>query len=748
MSSILQSPPPDASSTKRGVVNTIAQTFAGLKTFVAGISLGGLLTLTKASSSNRLRLSHGIEWPDGSTTDVAGITGSGGANQITMWNSAGTSLVSDPYITVNSGIIRWTDVSETQKVRLGTYSGVGYVDNGYGFGVGVGEWMTTFAADSRTGLTPHKGWVFGRGGTDYGLVIRGDTNTVGIGGIHPAAGYTLDVNGKIRSRSGGVEFPDGTLQATAAASLYTREIELLRSVPGNNGDTIYLGSFAHTNGAGSFWIQIVFQAGGISVSKNYSFNYQYDGTANAWSLIRPVSATGPFSGHDFDLDISHPLPHQARLRIRNIGGGDGRSGDARVSIRWVTSAPSTSDTFTDESTIEFGQATPATVFSGGPQTANGSGATSRMPYWSSASNLTYASSILADGGGLRFGIDGSSSIGWIGFGINGSNAALKIGDLGLNGFGFSAPAGIFYSDNFSTGHLGWGFIDGGSGHQLFIIRADSQSVGVGLHPAAGYKLDVDGKIRSRSGGVELPDGKVLASAADVASAVRSLPWLGGLESERARVVYWPGPGGLPGGGVISQGGDPGFTGATSITADANGRKRAGWKITSAATSGVTAYVYTTNPLTSWELQTDWSGMVRGPDVLTSVRWFSGMTFDNIGMVVSDTPAASGRAVSYIGFRFSSVASGGFLECGFGNGTADTWVSTGIALTANRVMALAVKFVAGQIKFYVDGVVVASPSMTNAPTTRTNIDLYGGCAISPLSNAARAMEWYGFAFDVQ
>jgi hypothetical protein len=377
----------------------------------------------------------------------------------------------------------------------------------------------------------------------------------------------------------------------------------------------------------------------------------------------------------------------------------------------------------------------------------GAGSASRMPYWNSASNLTYASSIKADNSGLRFGIDGSSNVGWIGFGINGSNAALKIGDLGLNGFGFSGPAGILYSDNFNTGHLGWGFIDGGSGHQLLIVRADSQSVGVGLHPGAGYKLDVDGKIKSRSGGFELPDGKVLTGATDIASAVRSLPWLGGLESERARVVYWPGPAGLPGGGVISQGGDPGFSGATSITADANGRKRAGWKITSAATSGVKAYVYTTNPLTSWELQTDWAGMVRGPDVLTNVRWWTGMTFDQIGMVASDTPAAT-AAASYIGFRFSSVASGGFLECGFGNGTADTWVSTGITLAANRVMALAVKFVGGQIKFYVDGVLVASPSMTNAPITRTNIDLYGGCAISPLSNAARAMEWYGFAFEMQ
>jgi hypothetical protein len=75
MTTPIPSPPPDATSTKRGVVNTIAQTFAGLKTFVAGVGLGGLLTLTKATSSNRLKLSHGIEFPAGGIQDIPGITG-------------------------------------------------------------------------------------------------------------------------------------------------------------------------------------------------------------------------------------------------------------------------------------------------------------------------------------------------------------------------------------------------------------------------------------------------------------------------------------------------------------------------------------------------------------------------------------------------------------------------------------------------------------------------------------------------
>ena len=52
-------------------------------------------------------------------------------------------------------------------------------------------------------------------GTDTLMIIKADT-TVGIGTVNP--GEKLSVQGIIESLIGGIKFPDGTIQTTAASS--------------------------------------------------------------------------------------------------------------------------------------------------------------------------------------------------------------------------------------------------------------------------------------------------------------------------------------------------------------------------------------------------------------------------------------------------------------------------------------------------------------------------------------------------
>lgn len=94
-----------------------------------------------------------------------------------------------------------------------------------------------------------------------------------------------------------------------------------------------------------------------------------------------------------------------------------------------------------------------------------------------------------------------------------NDANTIIGRIG-NGYGFSGPAMVFYKA--SAAGAGWAFVSNtGAGTKALSITADAGQVGVGdIIPASGKKLDVDGLIRSRSGGIEFPDGTIQSSAAN------------------------------------------------------------------------------------------------------------------------------------------------------------------------------------------------------------------------------------------
>lgn len=97
------SPPPDASGTARGLVNLVAQTFAGVKTFTsaliasAGIQLGSLWN-TNGTGASDVCLKVGTNLPDVSVNPTAQlwalVTGIGGTEVTRAWytKSAGTQF--------------------------------------------------------------------------------------------------------------------------------------------------------------------------------------------------------------------------------------------------------------------------------------------------------------------------------------------------------------------------------------------------------------------------------------------------------------------------------------------------------------------------------------------------------------------------------------------------------------------------------------------------------------------------------
>jgi hypothetical protein len=102
MGSPIPSPPPDASATQRGLISTLAQSFAGLKTFLAGAALQAKLSITgvasdanaielqagrrlslgalylKEHADGRLYLPAGLHFSDDTTQDTAGGSGYSG----------------------------------------------------------------------------------------------------------------------------------------------------------------------------------------------------------------------------------------------------------------------------------------------------------------------------------------------------------------------------------------------------------------------------------------------------------------------------------------------------------------------------------------------------------------------------------------------------------------------------------------------------------------------------------------------
>lgn len=103
---------PDASTTVRGVVNTIAQTFGGAKTFANGITVNNGSTLNNGTTAN------------GGLT-VSGATGSTSNLNLGITSATTAAATTDKYLSVNASgavTLNATNVITTSTIRIKTYN--------------------------------------------------------------------------------------------------------------------------------------------------------------------------------------------------------------------------------------------------------------------------------------------------------------------------------------------------------------------------------------------------------------------------------------------------------------------------------------------------------------------------------------------------------------------------------------------------------------------------------------------------
>lgn len=132
---------------------------------------------------------------------------------------------------------------------------------------------------------------------------------VGINKTSPAAGYALDVNGKIVSDN-------------------VRHYYLVRTVDSAQGSYAELGEFSVMHGAVSLDVWLTQSESGQSISKHYIVPLAYGiGTgAGDWINVVPISSTGAFGG-DFELQLYNVTGAEAvhRLRIQRTAAASAQS---------------------------------------------------------------------------------------------------------------------------------------------------------------------------------------------------------------------------------------------------------------------------------------------------------------------------------------------------------------------------------------------------------------------------------------
>ena len=99
----------------------------------------------------------------------------------------------------------------------------------------------------------------------------------------------------------------------------TRTRTMTRTIPTVVGDEVDIGAFTLTEGSGNFELWITVPSSGYSQNKRYFLPVQWNGTANLWQTVIPISSTGPYSGQDTDLEIN-VNNGVASFRLRRVAG--------------------------------------------------------------------------------------------------------------------------------------------------------------------------------------------------------------------------------------------------------------------------------------------------------------------------------------------------------------------------------------------------------------------------------------------
>jgi Collagen triple helix repeat (20 copies) len=97
------------------------------------------------------------------------------------------------------------------------------------------------------------------------------------------------------------------------------DIPQLYTMPTTANDYIEFATITNGNFAALADIWLNVQGNGYAQSKRYIFTLAYDGTANTWQKVLPMSDTGPYGGNDTDLDIKIDQG-TATLRVRRVSG--------------------------------------------------------------------------------------------------------------------------------------------------------------------------------------------------------------------------------------------------------------------------------------------------------------------------------------------------------------------------------------------------------------------------------------------
>lgn len=102
---------------------------------------------------------------------------------------------------------------------------------------------------------------------------------------------------------------------------------------GTVGDTTDIGTWDVENGAHSMRVSVVASISGHSVCKNYEISVQFNQTGSSFQKVLPVSASGSYSGNDFELEAQ---VNNTNLVLRLIKTGGTTSGNYQVTVDYYS----------------------------------------------------------------------------------------------------------------------------------------------------------------------------------------------------------------------------------------------------------------------------------------------------------------------------------------------------------------------------------------------------------------------------